>query len=222
MIRRSARMIAALTLPFVLTSGAAMAYTVITRDGHRIEAQARPEVRGPQAFMRLAPGGQLAVIADGKIDWQRTDAVNPTTGPIAVPATAIMTEAPDSHRSTKPIELKLYGGPAARTVAETPNPAAPKPQPKGNAGEAIINLQKEYAQVAAARDTEAAAKKMMEDELARLQARPVGYASETSSNEQRIRELTERIASSGSRIGMLESRLGDIRSEVIQLGGTID
>ena len=214
------RTLVALTTVLAMASGATMAYTVITRDGHTIHAQARPEVRGPQAFMRLSPGGELAVIADGKIDWQRTDALNPVTGPIAIPASTMMTGGPAPKGTGKPIEMKLYGGPAARAEAVTP--PAGQPQPKTNAAEAIINLQKEYAQVTTARDTEAAAKTMMEQELAQLQSREVGYASETSANEQRIRELIERISSSGSRINMLDSRLGDIRAEVIQLGGSID
>lgn len=217
--RFSATLIAVLAT----ASGAALAYTVVTRDGHTIEAQARPEVRGPQAFMRLSPGGQLAVIAEGKIDWQRTDAVNPAnrlTAPIAIPASTMMTDGGAPRGDGKRIELKLYGSPSARVEAGTT--AVGQAQPGTNAGEAIINLQKEYAQVTAARDVEAAAKAMMEQELAQLQSRVVGYASETSANEQRIRELVQRIASAGARVGVLETRLGDIRSEVIQLGGVID
>ena len=219
------RVIATVVAVLTTMSGAALAYTVVTRDGHTIVAEARPEVRGLQAFMRLTPGGQLAVISEGKIDWQRTDAVNPANpvaAPIVIPASTMMTDKSAPKVGGKPIELKLYGGQSARVEAETAAVAQAQPQPKTNAGEAIINLQKEYAQVAAARDIEAAARTMMEQELAQLQSREVGYASETSANEQRIRELVERIASAGAHVGQLETRLGDIRAEVIQLGGAID
>src|SRR4029453_1523814 len=120
----------------------------------------RPEVRGLQAFMRLSPSGELAVIADGKIDWSRTDAINPNTTPIAIPASTMMTESAAPKTPGKPIELKLYGGPAAKVEPAAPSaPVAQQGQAKANSGEAIIKLQKEYAQVTAARDTERGAKR---------------------------------------------------------------
>ena len=221
MTHERTRVFATVITALATASGGAFAYTIVTRDGHVIEAQARPEIRGLQAIMRLAPTGQLAVISEGKIDWQRTDAHNPNMAPIAIPAATMMTDSNAPKGTGKPIELKLYGGPTARVEPGTVVVPSQQ-QPKPNSGEAIINLQKEYAQVVAARDTEAAAKSMMEQELAQLRSRDVGYASETSSSQQRIRELTEKIASSSSRIGTLENRINDIRSEVVQLGGVVD
>jgi hypothetical protein len=179
--------------------------------------------------MRLKPHGQLAVIQEDQIDWAGTESANPVASPIAVPSSTRMTEIP--ARPSGPIEMKLVGTPASKDAAA--GATAPRQgsgvagegsaeQKRINAQEAVIKLQKEYVQVAAARDQETAKKKGWEEELAQLQAREVGYASETSSAQQRIRELQRLIAESTSRIGQFETRLGDIRSEVVQLGGTID
>ena len=213
-------------------SSGVLAYTVVTRDGHRIDVRAKPEIRGLQAYMRLLLGGQLAVIQEDQIDWPRTQAANPAATPISVPSSTKMAQVPAG--ASKPIEFKLVGSPASKepagseTSAQAPQQAKgavgeqPSEQKRINAQEAVIKLQKEYAQVASVREHEAANKKTWEDELAQLQTKEVGYASETSSTQQRIRELQQLVSDAGSRIGQLETRLNDIRSEVVQLGGSID
>ncbi|HEY3177017.1 MAG TPA: hypothetical protein VGK94_14780 [Candidatus Polarisedimenticolia bacterium] len=218
--------IAALAWAVLSAAGTVLAYTVVTRDGHRIAVQSKPEIRGLQAFMRLAPHGQLAVMQEDLIDWAGTESANPIPSRIAVPSSTIMTVVPAGPART--IEFNLKGNSASKGTGgeSTERPAAPgegsAEQKKVNAQEAIIKLQKEYAQVASARDQEAASKKSWEEELAQLRAKEVGYASETNSTQQRIRELQQMIDAANSRIGQLDTRLGDIRSEAVQLGGTID
>ena len=214
--------VAAVALTAVSIGVPVSAYTVITRDGHLIQAVARPEIRGLQAYMRLAPHGQLAVIQEELIDWSRTDASNPAPQTIAIPADAKMAG------KGAPIEIKIKGNPAAKDTTapeqtkqaqgEKGKPATLSPE----AQESLVKLQKEFALVAGARDGAAERKKALEAELAGLESKETGYASEDSAAARRLNELRQQIGQAGEEIARFEMRLADIRAEAIQLGGTID
>ncbi|HZI92619.1 MAG TPA: hypothetical protein VFE84_00120 [Patescibacteria group bacterium] len=216
----------------------ANAYTVVTRDGHIIQTQARPEIRGLQALMRLTPHGQLAVIQEEMIDWARTDAINPISpapAAISLPDDVKTTQRAPESAPARPIRMKILGNSPSKSTSETPTTPAETQnaqqtattegsadQKKINAQEAIIKLQKEYAQVNGLRASAAEKKQVLEAELADLQSKQVGYASEDSSSAKRIRELQQEISAASEEIGRCESRLNDIRAEAVQLGGSID
>lgn len=224
----SFRWMTAITLAAVTalaSASGALAYTVITRSGQRIEAQQKPEVRGLQAYLRLAPSGQLAVIQEEQIDWERTAALNPAPRAIAIPAKTRMVER--KPEAGAPIEKKITGTPGSRDTAtggEKTPPATPgRPDAKlAHAQEAIVKLQKEYAEVSAVREQEQQKRAVLEAELNSLKSRQVGPAGERGAAQERIRALEEQIAATDTLVGKLDSRLGDIRSQVVQLGGAID
>ena len=190
-----------------MCAGAAHAYTIITRDGHRIEAQSAPEIRGLQAYMRLAPRGQLAVIQEEKIDWARTQAANGKPALIAVPADAQRAEG----SSEKPAAV---AGPPAQA------PGAPAPGSE-QAQEAIAKLRAEQARLQSVRDETIEERKLHAAELEALQSRQAGYAGTDNNAERRVQELKDRIAEANAQIGKLESRMTTIEMEVVQLGGSL-
>jgi len=202
-----------------------LAYSVITRDGHRIEAVAKPEVRGLQAFMRLAPRGNLAVIQEEKIDWEKTEAANPQPGVIAVPSGSTLVEGAPAA----PIELKIHGGPSARQASgsaekqttDPDHPAASVGPSDIHAQDAILALQREYGKISVLRNQALDEKKLHEAELAKLRENQVSPASEDSAASRRMQDLQRVIDELGARASKLETRLDDIRSEVVQQGGAI-
>ena len=207
--------------------GAAHAYTIITRDGHRIEAQSAPEVRGLQAYMRLAPRGQLAVILEEKIDWTRTQAANGKPALVAVPANAQRAEAPSEKPVvTGPIEKTIVGKPATPSgSAEPPAVAGKPPQAPGalvpgseQAQEAIMKLREEQTRLTIAREKAFQERKLHEAELQALESREAGYAGTDNNVDRRIQELKERIAEANAEIGKLDSRIAAISLELVQLG----
>ena len=232
--RHATTMLAAALVAAALLAGSdgPRAYTVVTRDGHIIQTKARPEIRGLEAFMRLAPQGLLAVIQEERIDWALTDAANPEPRYITVPADSKLTEGASPKTPSRPIEMKIVGNPpskeqpAAPIAGQTDPQKAPgegsQDQKTINAKEALIKLQKEFASVAAARDTADTQKKSLESELSELQSRESGYASDENSGARRIRELQQQISDLNDQINKCETRLNDIRNEAVQLGGSID
>jgi len=215
---------------FLAASHDASAYTVITRDGFRIEVKKEPEVKGLQAYMRTEPEGRLVVIQEEKIDWDRTRAVNgakPAPKPLAVRSDEILVDG--KGRATtgedRPREIRIIGGKRQRPDAasddsvEEPSQAAPS---ETYANEAIINLQKEYAKLAAMRDQAVERKKALQAELDGLREKMTSYAGQEDPLARKARELQEQVDIETRRIGKLETRLGDIRAQAVQLGGTID
>ena len=205
-----------------------LAYSVITRDGHRIEVAAKPEVKGLQAFMRLVPRGSLAVIQEEQIDWARTEAANPRPGLIAVPSGSTLVEgAPGSEM---PIQIKIHGGQTGHQAAAgdaekqslDPNqPAAPSQPTDIHAQDAIMALQREYGKISVQRDQAQEERKMYEAELAKLRESQVTPAAVDSPASRHMQELQRQIDELSNRMNKLDTRLDDIRSEVIQHGGSL-
>ncbi len=197
------------------------AYTVITRDGHRIEAEAKPEVKGLQAFLRLSPHHQLAVIQEDQIDWARTEAANPARRLLAVPADTRLVEEKKPAQSTKPIDVRIVGGARSADQAQpdkTLNPEAKKVHDQ----EGLINLQREYAKLQGLRDQSAGEKASLEKQLDEMRSKQTGYAGEDNAEARRIRELEDRLRELNLTIEKYENRMNDIRGEAIELGGSID
>jgi hypothetical protein len=102
-----ASVILAAAIGFAVAAGDATPYTVITLDGHRFLAVSKPEVRGLEAYVRLLPRGQLAVIKEELIDWKRTEAINRKSETIAVPADATLVDGSGSPRSDVGLAIAL-------------------------------------------------------------------------------------------------------------------
>ena len=230
-MKRSTRMFAAISAVLLMVSGNLFAYTVVTRDGHRIETQSKPEIRGIQAFMRLKPHGQLVVIHEERIDWARTEAVNKPHQRVIVPSrTKVAQEVlPASH--VQPIEHEILGGAREQTPAPATTPdvktaheteSTPEVVPTSRSSEALLLLNREYAKIRGLHERAFMRKQGLEDELAGLQSRQVGYASADQSERKLIRALQDKIEHIRSRIGKYETRMNDIRGEAVQHGGAIE
>lgn len=202
------------------------AYTVITRDGHRIETRSKPEIKGESAFMRLLPGGQLAVIPQEKVDWSATERANPAPSMIAVPADAMLA---DSVPEAAPVRIKGTAGrreasPGAAGEAKPDGAIAGKPTtPSTEEGkEALVKLQKEYSYLLAQKDQLSASRQSHEKELAGLESTDAAQAGIENATTRRIRVLKDQVAAESAQIQKLEVRMNDIRVEAVGLGGTID
>lgn len=221
---RTAAAAGATVLCAAISAGSLGAYTVITRDGHRIVTKERPEIRGQQVFMRLEPEGQLAVIGEELIDWERTEVANPKPAPIAVPADSDLVGRPDSTQPApeRSLQLKITGKPAPK-APDAPKKAEPSKEPGDvYAQEALIQLKKEYAQLTLAHDRAEERRKLLDAELEGLRSRHVGYAGDDQETVKRMRELQDLIDGERRIISRSEGRLSDIRAEAVQLGGSID
>jgi len=221
--RRTRRLFAAATalMGALVCVEAPAAYTIITRDGHRIEAEAKPEIKGLQAFLRLPPHGKLAMIQEEKIDWALTEAANPARPVLAVPADAKLAEKPKPAPAGPPIEVRIVGG--ASTSQEEPPKAEEKSEAKKiRDQEGLINLQREYARLQGLRDQAAEQKQLVVSELEELRSQQAGYAGDDNSQARRIRELEDRLGGLNQTIDKYETRMNDIRAEAIDLGGSID
>lgn len=214
----------------LLCAGTARAYTLVTRDGHRIESTQKPEVKGTQVFLRLAPNNRLAVVQESQIDWDRTQAANPAPQRLVVPADAQMVEGgkPSAH----PVEKKIVGDGLRKPEPATPAPATPgqavakAPPSPGSLSvrdqEALLSLRKQHAEVTALLATTRAQLDAHEKELSELQSRPSAFVADDNPVARRVRELQDEIAAERQKIGMLETRLGDLRGQAASHGGTID
>jgi len=197
------------------------AYTIITRDGHRIEAEAKPEIKGLQAFLRLPPHSRLAVIQEEKIDWALTTAANPPRPVLAVPADAKLAETPAPAPAGPPIEVRIVGG------TKAPHEVAPEADENSEAKkirdqEGLINLQREYAKLKGLRDQADEQKKLVVSELDDLRSRQSDYAGDDNAQARRIRELEDTLGGLNQTIEKYQNRMSDIRAEAIDLGGSID
>jgi hypothetical protein len=224
---RTVRIAMAAGAALLACAGTAGAYTLITRDGHRIESTQKPEVKGTQVFVRLAPANRLAVVQESQIDWDRTQAANPAPQRLVVPADAQMVEG----RPAVSIEKKIVGEGLRRAgepeAAPPPSPGqaiagAPPASPSVYDQEALIGLRKQHAEVSALLVTTRAQLDAHEKELAGLQSRPSAFVSDDNPVALRVRELQDQIAAERQKIGMLETRLGDLRTQAVKHGGTID
>lgn len=203
----------------IALSAPALAYTLLTRDGHRIEAKARPEIRGANVFVRLSPGGQLAVIPGDQIDWDATGKANPAPQTIAIPADAKLAIA-----APEPAPVRIKGGGRKEVAAPVDETA---PLVKGGstevvAQEGLIKLQKEYAFLQTQRDAAAARRLAHQEELAQIEAGSAIPAGSDNSAAKRLRTLKDQISEESGQIDRLEIRMNDIRVQAVGLGGAID
>ncbi|MGH9868855.1 MAG: hypothetical protein ACREAA_11910 [Candidatus Polarisedimenticolia bacterium] len=208
----------------LLTTPGAGAYTLITRDGHRIESTQKPEVKGTQVLVRLAPHGRLAMVQESLIDWARTQAANPAPRRMTVPSDAKLVEG-------GPVIKKTIVGDGGERPAEQPGEApkeakdaasTERKQPSPHDEEAILALRKEHSDVKAQLETARARKDALEKELAGLKSRQAEFASDATEGQRRIRELEGILPIEREAVSSLEKRLDEIRSEIVEKGGKVN
>ncbi len=210
-----------------------LAYNVITRDGHRIVTTTQPEIRGIHVYMRLEPHGQLVVIQEDRIDWEKTRAVNPSETAIVVPADTELVEERGTEEAGAPIRHTIKGSrrpgtPEQEAAVATASPTSPR---AGSApadpndpysAEALANLSREHAKLTSLRDEAQESLRVMENELEELRGRIVREAGSDGSDERRAQELQLLIDGIRRRVGKYDSRIDDIKAEAIRHGGTVD
>jgi hypothetical protein len=211
-----------------------LAYTVITRDGHRIVTTTEPEIRGIHAFMRLEPHGQLVVIQEVLIDWEKTQAVNPSDNAIVVPADTELVEVKGPEGATAPIRHTIKGSrnPSVPQGKGTATPAGENASPRAESSPADLNdphstdalagLRREHLKLSSLRDEATESLRVVETELQDLRGRMVRQAGTDGSDERRAQELQLLIDGIRRRIGKYEARIDDIKAEAISHGSTID
>ena len=216
----------------LLPAAPALAYTVLTLDGHRIEAVDKPEVIGLQARLRLMSNGLLVVIQEERIDWKRTAEINAgdesLRRPLVVPADTTLAEGQSAQAAppAPPIEIKIQGGAVAQ--APTPPPAqtpgavpGQAPMPPGTlAPEALeepARLAEEQTQIASILEQAEAQKKSIDEEISRIKNRPEAPATLSSEDIQRLRELEKRSEQTRETIRAAQERLQQIKERVNQL-----
>lgn len=221
----AACLLAAITQP--------LAYTVVTRDGHRIVTISEPEIRGIHAFMRLEPHGQLVVIQEVRIDWEKTRAVNPPESAIVVPADTELVEERGPAGPGETIHHTIKGtrgsvAPEREDKGETATPERPRAKSTPvdpddpYSAEALAGLSREHARISSLRNEAKESLRVMETELNELRNRMVREASSDGSDERRAQELQLLIDGIRRRIGKYDARIDDIKAEAIRHGGNVD
>jgi len=125
---RSCRLVLALAL--ALAAAPAFAYTIYLKDGSRIVAKVKYEVRGSQAIITLPSGTQSSIAAD-QIDIERTDKANESRlGGTAMvieggQATELQQAAPPPPKPKLQDLLRQNEGELRGPVGTAPQPADP-------------------------------------------------------------------------------------------------
>jgi hypothetical protein len=211
-----------------LPAAPALAYTVLTLDGKRIEAVEKPEVIGLQARLRLASNGLLVVIQEEKIDWKRTTELNAgdesQRRPLVVPADTTLAEGQSGQAAppAPPIEIKIQGGPVAQAPAPAPS-QTPVPEPTTPIAQApetleeLARLNEELGQIVSILQAAEAQKKSIDEEVSRIKNRPEAPATLSSEDIARLRELEKKLDQTREGIRAAQERLQQIKERVNQL-----
>ncbi len=103
-------------------------WVLITKDGHRIDALARPERRDGRALIRLSPRGQLTSVPEASIDWDASERYN-APRPAAPPAPAeeeVLEEQvvvpPEAAGEVEPVEMTIIGSKVTAAPIESEAP----------------------------------------------------------------------------------------------------
>lgn len=185
----------ALILPGVVLAAAARPYVIFTHDGHKVLAESRPRVEGLEAYVRLLPGRQLAVMKEEQIDWKRTEAANAGFEPIAIPSGSTFVERPAARR--KPI---------THTIVGKPTPPGNQDVPAGQTQEDTLR-----AQLASANEQRQQHQSRRQALLEELQTLETAGAAAAGGDDQRA-----------SRVNELRKSITDLNETIIKLSAEID
>ncbi len=190
----------------IIVAATSRPYVIITHDGHRVLAESRPRVQGLEAYVRLLPNRQLAVIKEELIDWKRTEAANAGLEPIALPAGSTFVEHPAA--APKPITHTIVGTPAPlnRDAAVTPEDA----------------LRVRYASAHEQRQQHLKRRLQLQEELKTLEAAGAAAAGGDDQRASRVNELRVGIEELDGAIAKLDAEIETMEKDAAVLGMTLN
>lgn len=161
-----------------IVAAAARPYVIVTHDGHRFFAEARPRVQGLEAYVRLLPGRQLAVIKEELIDWKLTEEANAHLEPIAIPTGSTFVEK-NTSPNPNPIIHTIVGKPSPVNLdaAQTPGDA----------------MQVQYASLIDQRERHTTRRTQLVEDLRMLEAAGPAAAGGGDERASRVNELRRMI-----------------------------
>ena len=185
-----------------LIAAGARPYIIITHDGHRFFAESKPSVRGIEAYVRLLPSRQLAVIKEELIDWKRTAEANVASEPIALPAGSTFVDKGQT--------------PIIHTIVGKPSPV--NPEPAATPEEA---LRARYTSTLEQRRQTLARRMQLQDELQALVAGGAAAAGGDDQRAARANELRQEIDALDGQAAKLDAAIEAIVKEAAVLGITL-
>jgi hypothetical protein len=215
---------------------------VITRDGHRVDAMEKPVVEEGRVKIRLAPGGQLAVLFEDSIDWEATERFNaPRPSRAKRPAPATGTRAGILQAGAapgKPVEMRIVGGKRSLATSTDREDAAggaaaaagaTADADPAEAARRLAELARQMSNVKTSYDSAVQSRTRLQQRLTELQqaaARNPRTAQPgrdyESPSQKALREVQAQLEAANQQITALERRMNDLRFQAIQLGGSID
>lgn len=207
-------------------------------------------MEGERVRIRLAPGGALAVLPAGSVDWEATERYNAPPPPAAarpapeppraeVEAPASGAQAPGAGLLKMTIIGKKWGLAAAPPAAEpaaagdaaaggrAAAPAAPA-NPNQAAASALAMLAREMTGLRAAMQELTASRSRLEEEIAQLEARAAkGSPTDAlhayeSPTRRAIERARQNLQAVQDQIARIEGRMSEIRYQAVQAGGTVE
>jgi len=198
----------ALILPGVVLAAASRPYVIFTHDGHRVLAESKPRVEGLEAYVRLLPGRQLAVMKEEQIDWKRTEAANAGLEPVAIPSGSTFVERPAARR--KPITHTIVGKP---TPGNQDVPAGQTPEDTLRAQLASANEQRQQHQ---------SRRQALLEELQTLETAGAAAAGGDDQRASRVNELRKSITDLNEAILKLNAEIEALEKEAAVQGGKLN
>ncbi len=178
-------------------------WVVITTDGHRVDALARPERRGGRAFIRLAPHGQLTALPEASIDWEASERFN-APRPAPAPVAPIAVEEPPT-----PLAASVPGEPVELTIIGAKMRAAPAAPQAGEGGEGGEGGGEGGSEEDGEGDGEAAKPAAPE-----APPDPARIASELAEVRRQLASAQSAYDQANQQVPLLEARLAEIEKKV--------
>ena len=189
----------------VVVAAASRPYVIFTHDGHRVLAESKPRVEGLEAYVRLLPGRQLAVMKEEQIDWKRTEAANAGLEPVAIPSGSKLVAHPVAR--PKPITHTIVGKP---TPGNNDVPAGQTPED--------TTLRAQLASANEQREQHRSRRQALLEELKTLEAAGAAAAGGDDQRASRVNELRKSITDLNGAIIKLDTEIEALEKEAAVRG----
>ena len=188
----------------IIVAAAARPYVIVTHDGHRFFAESRPRVQGLEAYVRLLPGRQLAVIKEELIDWKLTEEANAHHEPIAIPVGSTFVE---KNTSPNPIIHTIVGKPSPVNLDAAQSP-----------GDA---MQVQYASLIDQRERHTTRRTQLVEDLRMLEAAGPAAAGGGDERASRVNELRRMIDEVEQELKRVNAAIASLEKEAAIQGVTL-
>lgn len=211
---------------FTLGAAEEAGYVLVTRDGHRIDAREKPAVEEGMVRIRLHPSGMLTVLHTDRIDWPATERFNENRAPAPAPPG----KRPEPGREAPAAgpgdvkEMKITGSKFGQV--REPAPAVEPDAAKGAAR--LAGLQREFQNLQRNYDSAVQSRDSLRRQIAGLEAKvardpePSGVQEYKSPSRKALDEARASLQTVEARVGVLESRMNEVRFQAVMLGGSVD